>query len=119
MHPTNRAERRYQRERVIAKRRFIWGTVWKGFSGNSFNNPLTFGRYVGVWRPYTWTPDWGRYAKWNLGCGCKGCHREKYYKEKRKRRLARNYSESTVQGRKGDRKVPSRLWKSTFTEGEI
>lgn len=102
-HPTNRAERRFERERIIARRRHIWGVVWKGFCGNSFNNPLTFGS-VDDWSPYQWTPDWGRYAKWNLGCGCKQCHRDKYYKCKSQRRSSRKLAMSQVECRVGDRK---------------
>lgn len=116
MHPTNRSERRHQRERVIARRRFIWGVVWKGFTHDEFTNPLTFGRYVNDWSPYHWTPEWGRYAKWNLGCGCKGCHMEKYFDQKRKRRNARKASGSTTECRLVDRKIPSRLWKNNLAD---
>lgn len=32
--------------------------------------------------------EWSRYAKWNLACGSPGCHEEKYFGPKRKRREA-------------------------------
>ena len=67
-HPYTRAERRHERERVIAARRFVWEHVWR----NGLTNE--------------WRPEWGRYSKWNLNCGCTRCHFMKYYKEKRKRR---------------------------------
>lgn len=68
-HPTNRAERRNERKRIIAKRRFIYDYVWRSQRWNKerFSN-------------------WGKFAKWNMNCGCTLCHYEKYFKEKRKRR---------------------------------
>ena len=80
-HPSNRAERRHQRDRVIAARRFVTTTVWGGsYEIQNRTNPM-----VQRQRPDL---DWGRYAKWNLGCGSPGCHREKYFGPKRKRREA-------------------------------
>ena len=81
-HPSNRAERRHQRDRVIAARRFVYTTIWAANSYETYhsNDPMA-----------TWQredPEWGRYAKWNLNCGSPGCHREKYYGPKRKRREA-------------------------------
>jgi len=70
-HPRSRSERRHQRERALANRRFRWLYIWRS----------------GRWSR-TGTPDWGRYAKWNMGCGCMMCHSGKYFKEKRKRREA-------------------------------
>ncbi len=98
MHPSNRAERRHQRERVIASRRFIWEVIWgkKSYTVNSRSNPINS-------IEYNWQPDWGRYAKWNLNCGCAGCHREKYLDAKSQRRKARKTSWSTADCRVGDR----------------
>jgi hypothetical protein len=101
MHPTNRAERRHQRERVIAARRFVQQVVWRELE--RYSNPI-----YPYWPPFT---EWGRYAKWNLGCGCKGCHREKYYKAKSQRRKARKSAYSQVECRIGDR-IPLRLGRS-------
>jgi len=70
-HPSNRAERRHERERVIAARKFVWTNIWQAIK----NNP-------------DWAPAWGRYAKWNMNCGCMRCHSEKYFSAKRKRRDA-------------------------------
>lgn len=99
MHPTNRAERRQQRERVIAARRFVQMVIWR--EAERYSNPLN---YI-YWPPFT---EWGRYAKWNLGCGCKGCHREKYYKAKSQRRKGRKAASSQVECRIGDR-IPVRV----------
>lgn len=72
-HPRSRSQRRHQRERVMANRRFRWLVVWR-------EERWSWNRQ--------WTPDWGRYAKWNMNCGCMMCHAGKYFKEKRKRREA-------------------------------
>ncbi len=90
MHPTNRAERRVQRERVIARRRFIHQSIWRDWS------------YLSDYTPFT---EWGRYAKWNLNCGCKGCHRDKYFGAQSRRRKARKSADSTAECRRGDRIV--------------
>ena len=68
-HPSTRAERRHVRSVWINRRVFIATHIW--YTGN------------GGWKP---TP--GRYAKFNLNCGCKSCHWNKYYTEKRRRRRA-------------------------------
>lgn len=68
-HPSNRAERRHERNRVISNRRFIYEQVWRM---QRFNK-----------EPFT---EWGKYSKWNLGWGCKQCHYLKYFGYKRKRR---------------------------------
>jgi hypothetical protein len=78
-HPTNRSERRHERNRIIAWRRFISQHIWRsrflgsGFGDDEFNT-------------------WGKYAKFNLGCGCIGCHAGKYFSDRRKRRDALNSS---------------------------
>lgn len=77
-HPANRAERRHHRTRVIANRRFVYQHVWNMEGRFSYGEPFS---------------EWGRYAKWNLACGSPGCHREKYFGPKRKRREAHRYAE--------------------------
>jgi hypothetical protein len=61
----NRSERRAQRARVIARRRFIYTHVWNNRSD---------------------LPCFGRFAKFNLNCGCLMCHYDKYFSDRRKRR---------------------------------
>jgi hypothetical protein len=69
-HPSNRAERRHHRDRVVARRRFVYLHIW-GMSkcDDDFS-------------------EWGRYAKWNLNCGCRMCQGDKYFGMRRKRREA-------------------------------
>jgi hypothetical protein len=100
MHPTNRAERRHQRERVIAARRFVHNKIWRRDNEQNGTNPFYYS-----YRPDWAFTEWGRYAKWNLGCGCMGCHREKYYDQKSMRRKARKAAMSPVECRVGDRIV--------------
>lgn len=80
-HPSTRAERRHQRARVIARRRFVYLHIWYSRIQER-TNPLDRSYLDG------WEPRWGKYAKWNLGCGCKLCHEDKYFGPKRKRREA-------------------------------
>jgi hypothetical protein len=84
MHPTNRAERRFQREFVILHRRDI------RINGNARDWP---------------EQNWSHYSKWNGNCGSTRCHAAKYFKVKAKRRKARRSSWSQAQCRAGDRKV--------------
>lgn len=79
-----RAERRHRREKVIAKRKFIATKIWRDFKEFPHEGSAFYKRVAGWYQPV----DFGRYAKFNLNCGCKGCHSEKYFKEKRKRRRA-------------------------------
>lgn len=66
-HPTNRAERRHERQRIVNHRRFI------RINGSA----------------YPWPEQiWGRYAEWNGNCGSMRCHEMKYFGHKRKRREA-------------------------------
>lgn len=69
-HPNSRGERRAVRDSVIERRKFIWKLIW--------------------WRPEQWREEqqWGRFAKYNLGCGSKRCHYLKYFGPKRQRRRA-------------------------------
>ena len=87
-HPKQRAERRSVRQGWIARRRYITEHIWRNFNPPPYEH--TYLHYtLGTDPRYRWTPFvWGRYAKWNLNCGCKGCHSDKYFKEKRKRRRA-------------------------------
>jgi hypothetical protein len=73
-HPTNRAARRHERDRIIARRTFVDSHIFfrSGIQRMAMN------------------PVSGKYAKWNLGCGCIGCHFEKIFaKHKRRARLKR------------------------------
>lgn len=97
MHPTTRAERRYQRERVIARRKFIHDHIWCRFGEQVHTDPD-----VNLWSypPFT---EFGRYAKFNLGCGSPMCHMEKYFKYKRKRRRALSVAESQAWFRRANK----------------
>ena len=79
-HPANRAERRRQRSRAIAKRRFqvefVPNNPWRV---QHRTNPL-----LGAYHE----PAWGKFAKWNLSCGSLMCHADKHFGARRKRRLA-------------------------------
>lgn len=66
-HPSNRAERRHERLRIIAHRRFI------RISSSSLRWPDQM---------------WGQYSKWNGNCGSIRCHELKYFGHRRKRREA-------------------------------
>ena len=77
-HPRSRAERRAVRFGWISRRRYIAEHVWHDYNPK----PYEHRQLACPWTPF----QWGRWAKWNLNCGCKGCHSEKYFKEKRKRR---------------------------------
>lgn len=66
-HPSNRAERRHERRRIIAYRRCI--------RAKSQGNP----------RP---EQIWAQYSKWNGNCGSMSCHAGKYFGARRKRREA-------------------------------
>ena len=85
VHPTNRAERRHQRNRVIAIHR---------------RKHLHHARTS----PNAVEPAWGRYAKWNMNCGATMCHAAKYFKNKAKRRRARKSAASSAEARICDRK---------------
>jgi hypothetical protein len=64
-HPSNRAERRHERQRLINHRKFI--------------------RVNGSAHP--WLRDnWSYYSKHNGNCGSMRCHYLKYFGYKRKRR---------------------------------
>lgn len=84
-HPTSRAERRHQRDRVIARRKFVSKSIWR------MNEK--------------WLQDfeWGRYSKFNMNCGCTMCHGAKYFKLAHKRRKGRQDSESQSECRRADK----------------
>jgi hypothetical protein len=73
IHPTNRAERRYLRERIINRRLAIRNRWW-GESAERINTSIL--RYGPDW--YT-PPIRGRFAKWNLVCGCSHCKCANFY----------------------------------------
>ncbi len=89
MHPTNRAERRHHRNRVMAIHR---------------RKHLIRPDYLHTVE-HCGEPVWGRYAKWNMNCGATMCHAAKYFKNKAKRRRARKSSATPAEARVGDRKV--------------
>ena len=66
-HPSNRAERRHERLRIIAHRRFIRVSS----TGCPWMEQL-----------------WAQYSKWNGDCGSLLCHELKYFGHSRKRRAA-------------------------------
>ena len=66
-HPSNRAERRHERQRIINHRKFI-----------------RVNGYARGWPEQVW----GKYAEWNGNCGSMRCHYLKYFEYKRKRRDA-------------------------------
>jgi 5-methylcytosine-specific restriction endonuclease McrA len=93
-HPTTRAERRYHRDRIITKRRFIYLHIWIQMHNYQFmrevSNPLinimlVFEKWKNSYKTYEY-PEWGRYNKWNLNCTCWRCHYNKFDKSKAKRR---------------------------------
>ena len=90
MHPANRAERRQQRNRVIAihRRKHLIR------SRSYLEGVEHFGE-----------PVWGYYAKWNMNCGKTMCHAAKYFKNKAKRRRARKSAFSAQEARVADRKL--------------
>ncbi len=90
-HPLSRAERRHQRDRVIVRRRKVAEIVW------GYNNDDWIAR---GWEPFT---EWGVYAKFNGGCGCKMCHGAKYFKCKDKRRRALKTAFTQAEFRKCDK----------------
>ena len=81
-HPANRAERRHQRDRVVARRRFSLDYVPNNAWRIQYRtNPLLRG-------PRFRVPVWGKYSKWNLSCGSLMCHAGKHFSARRKRREA-------------------------------
>ena len=97
-HPYTRAERRYVRDCIIAKRRFIYLYIWglnKDYEGiKAAVNPLIDINYVLENYPNVREyPEWGRYAKWNFVCDinhCRLCSWERIEKIKnnKKRRIS-------------------------------
>src|SRR5580704_14139835 len=88
VHPTNRAERRHHRNRVIAIHR---------------RKHLIRSRSYFERIQHCGEPVWGHYAKWNMNCGATMCHAAKYFKNKAKRRSARQSAFSPQEGRVADR----------------
>ncbi len=89
MHPKTRSERRHQRERIIAHRRFIHLHIWSSLDGYEFMkavaNPRIDILYVfEIYKDKIYLPEypeWGRYAKWNLICSCRGCRSRKNWEK--------------------------------------
>jgi hypothetical protein len=83
-HPKSRGERRAVRGAYIARRRFIATKIWTRYNEEPHEGSPLYQQQPGWRQPV----EWGKYAKFNLNCGCRMCHHEKYFKEKRKRRRA-------------------------------
>jgi hypothetical protein len=107
MHPYTRAERRHQRDRIIAYRRFIKQHVWNRFDSKideflkEIANPLISMDHIldkGLNYPSCANfedsiVEWGRYSKWNFTCDqyrCRLCSWTKSdgKKKSKKRRIA-------------------------------
>lgn len=84
-HPQGRQQRRTVRADYIARRQRIVLKVWNSKWAEDF--------------------EWGRYAKYNLNCGCKMCHSSKYFSAKRKRRRARQTADSQSDFRRRDKTI--------------
>jgi len=78
-HPKSRGERRAVRDGYIARRKFTVVHIWSTGS---------YSRSSEHEQKWLAEMEWGKYAKFNLNCGCKMCHGAKYFSEKRKRRRA-------------------------------
>src|SRR5271170_1045730 len=98
-HPTSRAERRHQRDRVIARRKFIAEHIWSHYNEVPHEGSPGYQQEPGWWSPV----EWGRYAKFNLNCGCTMCHGAKYFKCAHKRRKGRQTAESQAECRRVDK----------------
>jgi hypothetical protein len=96
-HPHSRDERRAVREQIIAHRKNIHRKIWKRWDEIWHEGKPEYQR---DWKPFD---EWGRYAKWNLNCGCTMCHSAKYFKHAHKRRKALHRSESQAEFRRLDR----------------
>jgi|SRR5208283_426827 len=98
-HPTTRDERRHQRERVIARRKYIATKIW---NIPSFVRPPH--EHERWWGQPEWEPfQWGKYAKYNLNCGCMMCHSAKYFSSAHKRRKALRHATSQADFRRRDK----------------
>lgn len=95
-HPADRQQRRAVRDGHIARRKFIVTRIWSRGSYSTSNE-----------RERKWLEEmeWGKYAKFNLNCGCKQCHSSKYMSAKRKRRRARQTAESQNDFRRKDNAI--------------
>jgi hypothetical protein len=93
-HPTSRAERRHQRDRVIARRKFIVTRVWSRGSYSTSSEST---------KKWLEEMQWGVYAKFNLNCGCTQCHGAKYFSCAHKRRKALRHAESQADFRRKDK----------------
>jgi hypothetical protein len=83
-HPCNRAERRAVRDGKIARRKYIATRIWRDYDIVPHEGSPLYKQHPNWYQPI----EWGRFAKFNLNCGCMMCHSKKYFSEKRKRREA-------------------------------
>jgi hypothetical protein len=80
-HPQSRGERRLVRETCISRRKFIYEKVWRN-NKIPHEGSSQYKQQEGWYRE----PAWGRYAKFNLNCGCIMCHHEKWFECTKRRR---------------------------------
>lgn len=95
-HPQTRGERRAVRDGVISRRKRIVTRIWSNGS---------YSRTNADHQKWLTEMEWGKYAKFNLNCGCKQCHSSKYLSAKRKRRRARQTAESPIDFRRKDNAI--------------
>jgi hypothetical protein len=80
-HPKSRGERRAVRDGYIARRRFIAEHIWVWYNKVPHEGSPWY-QQQGWYKP----TEWGRYAKFNLNCGCKMCHWPKWNEATKRRR---------------------------------
>jgi hypothetical protein len=98
-HPSTRGERRAVREQYIRRRKFIATQIWN--IASFYRSPYEHERW---WGQLEWEPfEWGKYAKYNLNCGCMMCHSAKYFSNAHKRRKALRRAESQADFRRLDK----------------
>src|SRR5208337_1149299 len=104
-HPRTRGERRAVREQYIRRRKFIATQIWD--IASFYRPPYEHEHWWATGSPLgpeEWKPlEWGKYAKYNLNCGCAMCHSAKYFSNAHKRREARKHSWSTAEFRRWDK----------------
>ena len=100
-HPRNREERRAVRDGWITRRKYIAEVIW---NDPYFNQTPHEGHPWYMHQPGWYKPmAWGKYAKFNLGCGDSLCHGAKYFSCKEKRRRALKAAGSQAEFRKRDK----------------
>jgi hypothetical protein len=82
-HPQSRGERRFAREIYISRRKFIIQHIWY-WSLNEI--PHEGSPWYQQQEGWYQEPIWGKYAKFNLNCGHKMCHSEKWFEAIKRRK---------------------------------